>query len=127
MLGSFKDELPRSAIKMHSDNVIKRSTSQIKSGAADNNTNTSKLGKKAPNPELVKIPDMSLDCLDALDQLLKKDPKERITIFDFLHHPWLQNYQKWKNRKIWGASYSDGSSSSVALSDDSEDEAKQVD
>ena len=110
---------------MHSDNVIKRSTSQIKSGAADNNT--SKLGKKAPNPELVKIPDMSLDCLDALDQLLKKDPKERITIFDFLHHPWLQNYQKWKNRKIWGASYSDGSSSSVALSDDSEDEAKQVD
>ena len=38
-------------------------------------------------------------------------------MFDFLHHPWLQNYQKWKNRKIWAGTYS--SSSSISGSEQS--------
>lgn len=33
--------------------------------------------------------DVSYECLDAIELLLKKDPRERITIFEFLHHPWL--------------------------------------
>lgn len=54
--------------------------------------------------------DVSDECLDAIKLLLKKDKQERMTIFEFLHHPWLQNYQKWKNRKMWANSYSDESS-----------------
>ena len=55
------------------------------------------------------IPDVSLECIDALEQLLKKDPRERITLFDFLHHPWIQTHQKWRNRKIWNDCYSSSS------------------
>ena len=33
-------------------------------------------------------------------------------MFDFLHHPWLQNYKKWKNKKMWAGTYSSSDSSS---------------
>ena len=55
------------------------------------------------------MPDVSVECLEAIELLLKKDPKDRITIFDFLHHPWLQAHQKWRNRKIWNDCYSSDS------------------
>lgn len=46
-------------------------------------------------------------------------------MFDFLHHPWLQNYQKWKNRKMWANSYSSDSESLTdkeeQISDDEQD------
>lgn len=65
------------------------------------------------------MPEVSLECLDAIELLLKKDKRERITIFEFLHHPWLQNYKKWKNRKMWANSYS--SSSSIASDKEGEE------
>ena len=66
---------------------------------------------------------LSIECLDALEKLLKKEPGERISIFDFLHHPWLQNYQRWKNRKMWANSDSSSNSEkSVRLSDKDENE-----
>ena len=83
------------------------------------------LGPPQPQPtiEKIEVPDVSIDCLDALELLLKKDPRERITIFDFLHHPWLQNYQKWKNRKMWAGTYSSDESGSLRdeLSDQDDD------
>jgi serine/threonine protein kinase len=39
--------------------------------------------------EASKLPNVSRECLDAIEMLLKKDPSERISIFDFLQHPWL--------------------------------------
>lgn len=62
---------------------------------------------------MVKIPDVSLDCLEAIELLLKKDPRERITLFEFLHHPWMQSYQKWKNKKRWNDCYSSDSNDSL--------------
>jgi hypothetical protein len=59
------------------------------------------------------VPNVSIECLEAIELLLKKDPRERITMFDFLHHPWLQNYQKWKNRKMWAGTYSSSESLSA--------------
>ena len=43
-------------------------------------------------------------------------------MFDFLHHPWLQNYKKWKNRKIWAGTYSSSDSISGCESIDQEEE-----
>lgn len=68
---------------------------------------------KNPGVEVVKIPDVSLDCLEAIELLLKKDPRERITLFEFLHHPWMQSYQKWKNKKRWNDCYSSDSNDSL--------------
>ena len=65
--------------------------------------------------EIIKVPDVSIECLEAIELLLKKDPRERISLFDFLHHPWLQKYQKWKNRKIWNDCYSSSNESSDSL------------
>ena len=79
----------------------------------------------------MKVPDVTLECLDALELLLKKDPKERISLFDFLHHPWLQTHQKWRNRKIWNDCYSSSSAdslrSSIKSNDAGEEETKVVD
>ena len=39
---------------------------------------------------MIKVPsNVSIECLEAIELLLKKDKRERITIFEFLHHPWL--------------------------------------
>lgn len=70
------------------------------------------------------MPDVTLECLDALELLLKKDPRERITLFDFLHHPWLQAHQKWRNRKIWNDCYSSSSSSLHSTLKTDEEEPK---
>lgn len=60
--------------------------------------------------EEINIPNVSIECLNAIELLLKKDPRERITIFDFLQHSWLTEYQRWKEVKKYGRSYSSGSS-----------------
>ena len=65
-----------------------------------------KKAKVTCDQEVVKVPNVSYECLEAIELLLMKNPRERISIFDFLHHPWLQNHQKLKNRTIWGDSYS---------------------
>lgn len=75
--------------------------------------------------EVIKVPNVSFDCLEAIELLLKKDPKERITMFEFLHHPWLQNYKKWKNRKMWGQTYS-SDSGSFAYEDELTDQEDNV-
>lgn len=73
--------------------------------------------------EVIKVPNVSIECLEAIELLLKKAPRERITMFEFLHHPWLQNYKKWKNRKMWANSYSSSSEGSQEEEHkDSEDE-----
>ena len=83
--------------------------------------------KNVKKREVVKLPNVSVECLEAIELLLKKDPQERITIFDFLHHPWLQNYQRWKNKKLWPTSYSSDSQAtsdlqeSLSLSEQIED------
>ena len=66
---------------------------------------------------MVKLPNVSYECLEAIELLLKKNPQERITIFDFLHHPWLQNYQRRKNKKLWPTSYSSDSHATSSLKD----------
>jgi len=63
--------------------------------------------------EVLKLPNVSIECLDAIEMLLKKDPHERISIFDFLQHPWLQEYQRWKEVKKWGHNYSSSSADSL--------------
>lgn len=53
------------------------------------------------------LPNVSVECLDAIEMLLKKDPNERISIFDFLQHPWIEKYKRWKETKIWGRNLDD--------------------
>lgn len=72
------------------------------------------------------VPDVSYECLEAIELLLKKDPRERITLFDFLHHPWLQAHQKYRNRKIWNDCYSSSSGEDTSLNK-SKDEEDQLD
>ena len=50
---------------------------------------TEKKVKLSEEKEVVKVPNVSIDCLEAIELLLMKNPRERMSIFDFLHHPWL--------------------------------------
>lgn len=70
---------------------------------------------------------MSVECLDAIEMLLKKNPKERISIFDFLQHPWIKKYKRWKETKTWGTKLKedDTSVSCDTLSEESEQSSSE--
>ena len=44
-------------------------------------------------PSKIEVPEnISNECREAIELMLKKDPDERISLFDLLHHPWLCDY-----------------------------------
>ena len=45
---------------------------------------------------------VSQECLLLIEQLLKKDPEERLSIFDIKHHPWLSRYRRRMKRSFFG-------------------------
>lgn len=45
-------------------------------------------------------------------------------MYDLMHHPWLQNYQKWKNRATWGKD-SNSSSNASSLKDEMEEQEEE--
>jgi serine/threonine protein kinase len=54
---------------------------------------TFKLIKEAdPDISSDPWPNISNECKDILMKMLKKDPKERISIDDALKHPWFEKY-----------------------------------
>ena len=56
------------------------------------------------------VPDnVSNECRDAIEQMLKKDPDERISLFDLQHHAWLCDYQH-ANKQIWEETSNENSS-----------------
>lgn len=84
-------------------------------------------GTKAQSQIQNDEPNVSIECLDALEKLLRKNPEERITIFDFLQHPWIVKYQRWKETKKYGRHLdNDSLSLSSAAFDDQEDGQPEV-
>lgn len=39
--------------------------------------------------QVSKMPDLTSDCLDILNMMIRKNPEERSTIDDILNHPWM--------------------------------------
>ena len=56
---------------------------------------------KTEQANILNVPEnVSNECRDAIEQMLRKDPDERISLFDLQHHPWLCNYQH-ANKQMW--------------------------
>ena len=56
--------------------------------------------------------------MNAIESMLKKEPEERISMFDLLHHPWLRRYQREANGGGWDTSDSSLYSDSIETLED---------
>lgn len=58
---------------------------------------------------------LTADCLDLVRGMLAKEPEQRVSIFDILHHPWLMNHKQTKTRKFDWTKVSDSDSDCMLI------------
>ena len=61
--------------------------------------------------------DVSNECREVIELMLKKDPEERVSLFELLHHPWLHDFQH-LNKQVWEETSNESASDCSKASND---------
>ena len=75
--------------------------SKLKAGSSEEVKRSVSPKNRKSEPEKLEVPShISNECREVIELMLKKEPGERISLFDLLHHPWLHSYQH-ENKQMW--------------------------